>query len=183
MLKEKSDAIQCLYQRAIIFADSRHGEQKMLDGRSYLVHLSNVAMEIIFAAGQTENFNLQLALPVALLHDILEDTETREEELLATFGLPVTRAVRALTKDFALPKAQQMGDSLRRIQIESKEVAAVKLADRITNLQPPPAQWSKTKIMEYREEALVIHTVLKDANVYLAKRLMGEIEKYAAYCG
>jgi hypothetical protein len=37
--------------------------------------------------------------------------------------------------------------------------------------------------MEYREEALVIHTVLKDANVYLAKRLMGEIEKYAAYCG
>lgn len=179
---EFPQGLQTLYQRAVIFAARKHGEQRMLDGLPYLVHLSNVAMEILFAATQTEGFNLQFALPVALLHDVLEDTETKEDELELLFGKDVARAVKALTKDDKLPAENRMSDSLRRIKMQAKEVGAIKLADRITNLQPPPAQWTKGKIRTYREEAVLIHAELKEANAYLAERLQREIEKYAVYC-
>jgi len=47
----------------------------------------------------------------------------------------------ALTKNENLPKEQQISDSLTRIKKRSFEAWAVKLADRITNLQIPPSVW------------------------------------------
>jgi guanosine-3',5'-bis(diphosphate) 3'-pyrophosphohydrolase len=83
-----------------------------------------------------------------------------------------------LTKNETLPKEERMSDSLRRIKQQSKEIWAVKMADRITNLQPPPAHWTREKISRYREEAQIIYTELKDGNAYLAERLKVEISKY-----
>jgi len=40
----------------------------------------------------------------------------------------------------------------------------VKLADAITNLQPPPVHWSREKRARYREEAIEIYSALKDAS-------------------
>lgn len=37
----------------------------------YVVHLSNVAMEIIIASFNSDNFSLGLAVQVALLHDTI----------------------------------------------------------------------------------------------------------------
>lgn len=42
-------------------------------------------------------------------------------------------------------KKLQMQDSLRRIKSQPREVWMVKMADRITNLQPPPGHWSEEK--------------------------------------
>ena len=44
-----------------------------------------------------------------------------------------------------------MLDSLKRIKKMSHEVWAVKMADRITNLQPPPKGWSAKKKEHYLE--------------------------------
>ncbi|MDR0414133.1 MAG: HD domain-containing protein, partial [Prevotellaceae bacterium] len=163
--------IQSLYQRAILFAAERHGEQKIPGSNvPYIVHVSNVCMEVFFAAAQTENFNLALAVQVALLHDVLEDTPTAEAELEAAFGKAVAEGVKALSKNESLPKAECLPDSLRRILQQPKEVWAVKLADRITNLQPPPAHWTKEKIALYEHDATLIYATLKDGNAYLAKR-------------
>ena len=172
-------AVQTLYQQALKFAAERHGEQK-IPGSSipYVVHLSNVCMEILFAAAQTAGFNLALALQVALLHDVLEDTNATDAELAEQFGAAVACGVRALTKNSALPQAEKMRDALQRIKQQPKEVWAVKLADRIANLQPPPAQWTKVKIGQYRQEAQTIYEHLKDGNAYLATRLKDAIEKY-----
>ena len=54
----------------------------------------------------------------------------------------------------------------------------VKLADRITNLQPPPAHWSRQKAALYREQAIAIHAALKNCSAYLATRLQHKIETY-----
>jgi (p)ppGpp synthase/HD superfamily hydrolase len=54
----------------------------------------------------------------------------------------------------------------------------VKLADRITNLQPPPGYWDAEKIERYREEGRVILNELGKACVYLAERLDLKINKY-----
>ena len=58
------------------------------------------------------------------------------------------------------------------------EVWAVKLADRITNLQPPPPHWDNDRKIRYREEAGLILSELKDGNEFLAKRLEEKIEEY-----
>jgi 5'(3')-deoxyribonucleotidase len=171
--------IQTLYQQTLKYAAERHGNQKITGSKiPYTVHLSNVCMEILFAAQCTENFDLPLAVQIALLHDVLEDTQTSEDELTIRFGQQVTSGVKALTKNEALPKEEQMPDSLRRIKQMSKEVWAVKLADRITNLQPPPAHWIQEKIVQYREEAQTIYDELKDGNAYLADRLKQSIASY-----
>jgi len=90
--------------------------------------------------------------------------------------------VLALSKDKSIEKDHQLEDSLARIQQQPKEVWMVKLADRITNLAPPPAFWSQEKRQHYRQDAIIIHTSLKDASPYLGTRLLEKIEAYERQC-
>ena len=176
--------LQSLYQEAIKFATYRHMEnQQTVKGTKlpYVVHVSNVAMEIFMAALYTETFDLELAIAVALLHDTIEDTATTFEELEVQFGKEVALSVMTLTKNEALPKEQQTIDSLKRIKQMKKEIWAVKLADRITNLQEPPDDWNKQKRHDYLEESKLIHHALRGGNEYLAFRLKGKIKEYRLY--
>lgn len=176
--------IQSSYQKAIKYATYKHMEKRQkVKGTKlpYVVHLSNVAMELMVAAHQTTDFDLNIAVQVALLHDTIEDTFTTYKEIEENFGSEVAEGVMALTKDEGLPRESQVADSLQRIRKLRKEVWAVKLADRITNLQPPPKNWSGQKRIKYLEDAKLILEELKDGNEYLAERLIGEIEKYKEY--
>ena len=175
---------QSFYQKAIKFAAAKHAEQNQtVPGTNlpYVVHLSNVAMEILIASFNTENFDLGFAVQVALLHDTIEDTCTTFDELETEFGTDIAKAVQALSKNTDLPEEQQMNDSLKRIKSMSPEVWAVKLADRITNLQPPPSHWDNERKIRYREEARLILSELKGGNEFLAKRLEKKIEEYRIY--
>src|ERR1019366_7794812 len=128
--------VQKLYQEAIKFATAKHLEKEQkVPGTDlpYVVHLSNVAMEIIIAAFNSDKFNLGFAVQVALLHDTIEDTSTDFEELENKFGVDIANAVLSLTKNSELPKEEQMQDCLTRIKKLQTEVWAIKLADRITN--------------------------------------------------
>jgi (p)ppGpp synthase/HD superfamily hydrolase len=60
-------------------------------------------------------------------------------------------------------------------------IKLVKLADRISNLAPPPYYWTKEKIRGYREEAIEIYTALHSASRFLAARLQEKIDAYKAY--
>jgi guanosine-3',5'-bis(diphosphate) 3'-pyrophosphohydrolase len=80
-----------------------------------------------------------------------------------------------LTKNKSLPADIQMADSITRIKKFPLEVWTVKLADRITNLQPPPSHTGKVK---YLDEAKLIYDELKNGNEYFANRLMRCIENY-----
>ena len=173
--------VQTLYQEAIKFAASKHQEiEQKVKGTNlpYVVHLSNVAMEILVASSHTNDFNLTYAVQVALLHDTIEDTETTFDEIKERFGEDIAIAVLALSKDNELPKDKQITDSLTRIKVLQKEVWAVKLADRITNLQPPPAEWIADKNIQYAKDAQIILDELRDGNQYLAERLEAKISEY-----
>lgn len=173
---------QTLYQKTIKFAGEKHSKQKVPGSNAnYLLHLSNVAMEILIASYNTKNFDREFAIQVALLHDILEDTNTTFKKLESMFGFKVSKAVAALSKNSDLPKEQQMQDSLNRIKELQPEVWAVKLADRITNLQPPPSHWDSDKKEKYLDQAKLILKELKGANEYLEKRLESKIEEYKKY--
>ena len=171
--------LQSLYQKAIKFAAERHQDQKLPGTQSsYVVHLTSVAMETMIAGEHTAYFDRSFAVQVALLHDLLEDTSTTFSELQAEFGLKIADAVLALSKNEALDSQAQIPDSLERIKLQSKEVWAVKLADRISNMQEPPAHWDQFKIIAYHKMARVILSTLKGGNTYLEKRLEEKIQAY-----
>lgn len=168
---------------AMRFAAEAHREQRMLgpEGFPYTVHLAMVAMELTAALAAERVESPDLALQCALLHDVLEDTRVTPGELTARFGAQVAAGVQALTRDAALPKDEQMADSLRRIRAQPREVWMVKLADRITNLQRPPGSWTRDHKRRYQEEATAILSALGEASPLLAARLREKIDAYAAF--
>lgn len=174
---------QEIYQNAIKFAGEKHKNQKVPGTEAnYLLHISNVAMEIILAHKINNDFDINYAVQLALLHDTLEDTETEFEELVREFGKEVAFGVQALTKNENLgSKKEKMTDSLNRINQLEKEVGIVKLADRITNLQKPPEHWKKDKIQNYLNEAKLINEILNNKNEYLNDRLRTKIDEYKKY--
>ena len=173
------------YAKAWEFATIAHQNQSY-GGRSegvqinYINHIGSVAMEVMCALkNTTEILNEVLAVNCALLHDIIEDTEHTYADVATHFGEETAKGVLALTKDESLPtKAEQMDDSLHRIQAQPKEVWMVKLADRICNLYHPPFYWKTDRMLTYQVEAQKILDALGSSNTYLAQRLATQIKAY-----
>jgi len=186
-----SEWSQDIYIRAYRFAAAAHwnsNNKQLVPGSDipYLMHFSIVAMEVIAALEKEAGLDGNLAVQCALLHDTIEDTETTYGQLVEKFGLEVADGVHALTKNESVGadlskynrKKLQMVDSLERIKKQPKEIWIVKMADRITNLQPPPKHWQQDKISRYREEASEIHRYLKGGSRYLSDRLEEKIDHY-----
>jgi (p)ppGpp synthase/HD superfamily hydrolase len=188
------------YVRALQLAAVRHAGQKMPSSQPgveypYLVHVTSVTAEVIAALPES-GLDADLAVGCALLHDSIEDTAKTDEDKAALaahiaelFGTGVRDGVLALSKRKTLPdgtaldKPAQMADSLRRIREQPHAVWAVKLADRITNLAPPPTQWSRDKCAGYQREAQTILETLGAASSVLATRLSARIADYPTTWG
>lgn len=166
------------------FAASAHqGQQVPSTELPYLTHLGQVAMELMRVMAVEPVAQPDLPIICAVLHDVIEDTPVTYGQVLEEFGEAIAQGVQALTKNEALPsKDEQMDDSLARIQQQPQEVWMVKLADRISNLGPPPSHWTQEKINRYRQEALKIHRALGAASLLLSNRLLKRIEAYEAFC-
>ena len=106
--------LQDLYNKTIDFAANAHKDQKVPGKEySYVVHLSNVAMELFSAFLNTgETLNFGFAIQCALLHDTIEDTGVKYEEIIEIFGKEIADGVLALTKDKNIAdKSDSMKDS------------------------------------------------------------------------
>jgi (p)ppGpp synthase/HD superfamily hydrolase len=170
------------YTKAFWFAAKAHNGQ-LVPGTDlpYIMHISLVSMEVLACLCAETFQDGDLAVQCALLHDLIEDTTVTFEAITHEFGEKIGHGVLALTKSAVIGKEYQMQECLQRIRKEPVEVWIVKLADRITNLAPPPAGWGKNKIKQYREEAIQIYQALGEASQYLSKRLESKIEEYARY--
>jgi len=170
------------YAEAYWFAAGAHRGQA-LQGTDlpYLVHPTLVSMEVIAALDLEPGRDEDLAVQCALLHDVIEDGGASYERIKTEFGEAVAGGVLALSKDEGLEEDLQLEDSLRRIRLKPHEVWMVKLADRISNLRPPPQFWTGEKIANYRKDALLIYEAMKDASPALSARLMAKIDAYRAY--
>jgi (p)ppGpp synthase/HD superfamily hydrolase len=170
---------QDLYLNALRYAGEAHGGQKIPGSElSYIVHVSSVCMEIIAAVCAGETDYPDLAIQCALLHDVIEDTGKTYNEIKQIFGADVADGVLALTKNQNIKKESRMADSIGRIKLQPREIWMVKLADRITNLQPPPPHWTEEKIENYRTEADYILNHLGSASPLLKERLAKKIKTY-----
>lgn len=127
---------------------TKNQRRKDKDATPYINHPLAVA-KLLSDHGVTD----QDTIFAALLHDVIEDTETTFEELVVLFGQSVANMVMEVTDDKSLPK-----DERKRLQVEtagSKSLGArlVKIADRIHNLQSmidaPPHNWTPERVKEY----------------------------------
>jgi (p)ppGpp synthase/HD superfamily hydrolase len=170
------------YASALRFAAEQHAGQ-LVPGSDlpYLVHVVQVAAEVQRALRAEAVDDPDLAVVCALLHDTVEDTACTVADVAAAFGDAVAAGVLALTKDERLPKDERMPDSLRRIKQQPREISMVKLADRITNLGPPPARWTTDKRRAYLAEGEVIATALAGASPWLDARIRARTLAYRAW--
>ena len=71
----------------------------------------------------------------ALLHDVLEDTKIKEEELNNHYNKKIIRIVKELTKDKELPKELSQEKYSKQLKNASDEAKLIKLHDIKDNLE------------------------------------------------
>ncbi|MCH5683338.1 HD domain-containing protein [Niabella sp. W65] len=173
--------LQSAYQKAIHFAAQKHAGQMITGTRvPYLVHVCNVAMEILIAGQHTPGFNTIEAVQVALPHDTIEDTDTSYEELSDAFTENIAAGVLALSKNEELPQQSRYG------QPEEDQTAFQRNMGSETgrpDRQPAkaPELWSTLQKSSYLDEAVLIATHLEGGNAYLENRIRELIHSYKAY--
>lgn len=128
---------ELLVDRAFELASAGHRGQLRESGESYIFHPIEVARIV---ADLRCDLNTFLA---AILHDVIEDSDVRREQLTDEFGKKVSSIVEAVTKisqdehSHVLPYEQKSEESLRKVIVGSAKnlrVAYVKLSDRLHNL-------------------------------------------------
>ena len=112
------------YENALEYATKKHAGQYRVGGLAYITHPVAVA-EIVKAKGGDSD-----AVITALFHDLLEDTDATEEEILRLSNENVLRSVKLLTKQ----KNYVMKDYVDGIR-KDKTAFLVKGADRLHNLR------------------------------------------------
>jgi HD domain len=136
--------------RALAFAAEAHRDhrRKGASQEPYINHL----IEVLDLVASVEGNDMDV-LVAALLHDVLEDTQTGYDELIATFGERVARIVQENSDDMTLPKLERGRARLAAMNKKSREARLVKFADIISNLRAiavsPPAGWSNDRRLGY----------------------------------
>jgi GTP pyrophosphokinase len=124
-----------LLRKAYVFSAKAHKGQTRLSGEPYLSHPLEVTNLLV-------DMKLdEITLAAGLLHDVLEDTDIKKEQLREIFGEEITRIVESVTKmsqiKFTSPEYHQ-AENIRKVilgMVDDLRVIFIKLADRLHNLQ------------------------------------------------
>ncbi len=127
-------------ERAVLFkayeyAKQAHANQKRASGEPYFIHPCAVADILI-------DLGLDAAtIAAALLHDVIEDTESTAEDIRAEFGEEVLTLVGGVTKLEKIvfkSKEDENAENFRKIFVamaKDVRVIIIKLADRLHNMR------------------------------------------------
>lgn len=152
-----------LVERAFAYAKAAHeavGQVRKYSGEQYIVHPIEVA-EMVRQVSHTEAM-----LAAALLHDTVEDTEVRIEDIEREFGNEVAELVGWLT-DVSVKedgnRATRKAIDLEHASRASAAAKTIKLADLISNSQSILAHDAKFARVYLAEKAALLE-VLKDGD-------------------
>jgi (p)ppGpp synthase/HD superfamily hydrolase len=129
----KSEVIE----KAKMFAENKHMNQRDDNGFPYFFHVEQVARILGIV---TKDLDL---IACGYLHDTLEDTETTFEELKENFGSKIASLVLEVTHE---GKKDENGYYFPRLQ--SKDAILIKFADRLSNLSRMES-WSEDRRNQY----------------------------------
>ena len=124
--------------KAVNFATMKHLGQKEADGKDYYMsHLHPVMLQVHLLTQDCE------VVAAAVLHDVLEDTDTSFEELEKEFGKRVADIVYEVTHEGT---NDNYGYYFPRLK--SKEAILIKLIDRANNISRMDS-WDKQRQEHY----------------------------------
>jgi len=124
-----------LLTKAFNFAKRAHEGQKRASGEEYFSHCKATALILTELKLDVETIS------AALLHDVLEDTSTKREELLSEFGAEITGLVDGVTKissyHFENRETAQAENWRKMLLAVTKDIRVIliKFADRLHNLR------------------------------------------------
>lgn len=146
-------------EHATQFAIEKHTGQKRLGGEDYVTHPIAVSQMML-----DKNLPQEMVI-AALFHDLLEDTDATEAEILELSNQQVLDAVKLLTKN----KGYKMETYIMNIQ--NNDIAlAVKLADRIHNLNSAGIADEKFR-RKYVAETEAYYLALSNGTVFEAEMM------------
>ncbi len=135
IVENNPDAGTDLVVRAYIYSAKVHEGQVRLSGEPYLTHPLEVASILA-------DMNLDVvSVAAGLLHDVLEDTPTTEEDLREMFGDDVRHIVSGVSKISVLKfdsYQRRQAESIRKMLLAMADdirVILIKLADRLHNMK------------------------------------------------
>lgn len=128
------------YQMALNFATKKHAGQYRKGGEPFITHPVAVATML-----QNKGYGIDV-LVAALFHDLLEDTNATEDEIVRIGGEEVLHVVKLVTKE----PGYIMSDYISRIK-NNRMAFVLKAADRLHNLMSMSAADDKF-IRQYLEE-------------------------------
>ena len=116
---------------AIEFASSRHsGQHRRADGAAFVVHPLEVA-SLLERSGYPDH-----VVAAAVLHDVLEDTDTARPELEERFGPKVAEMVATLSDDPSIPDEEARKDDVReRVRRAGGFALAIYAADKVSKVR------------------------------------------------
>ena len=158
-LSNVTDAqIELLY-KAFEFADHHHKPQKRSSGEPYIIHPLNVAATLIKLQMDVES------IVGGILHDVVEDCDVSEQDIIDRFGTGVADIVIGCTKISKIKfktKEESQAENFRKMVVAMAKdirVIIVKLADRMHNMLT--LQYvSKEKQVKKAQETLDIYVPL-----------------------
>ncbi len=161
-----------LSRRAFYFAAFRHGNQKRKFSYDfYVIHLRRVA-DILREFTEDEEI-----ISAAYLHDVVEDTPVRLEDVEGEFGRRIASLVHHLTDDKAYRKqVGRLNYVLNKVKNMPPDALLIKLADRLDNvldLKKAPEKFRRKYFEETRRmiEAIESREDLTPAHRILLERL------------
>ncbi len=149
MMNQKTD-YQQLFE-ALAFAAHKHRDQRRKDVAA-TPHINHpiAVTKVLIDVGQIDDID---TLCAALLHDTIEDTETKAEEIARAFGPVISAIVQEVTDDKSLEKHVRKQAQIEHARHLSTQAKAIKLADKISNLRDvsegPPPKWSLARRQAY----------------------------------
>src|SRR3989338_3115161 len=162
--KKEEDFITKAYK----FAEKAHEGQKRMNGEPYFIHVFETAKLLAKLRVGTKT------IVAGLLHDVLEDTKVKEEELEKEFGKDVLFLVTGVTKLGTLKYRghKRHVESLRKFFVamaNDLRVVIIKFADRLHNLQ------TLSSLREDKRKRIAIESI--EVYAPLANRLgMGKLK-------
>jgi guanosine-3',5'-bis(diphosphate) 3'-pyrophosphohydrolase len=164
---------------ALAFSAEKHKNQRRKDAQitPYINH-PIALVNVLVNEGGVMSWDVLCA---ALLHDVIEDTQTTEEELITHFGKKVTAIVKELTDDKSLAKELRKSLQIAHTPFASHEAKLVKLADKICNLRDilvaPPAGWDLERKQAYFVWSEAVVAGIRGTNSKLEKVFDGLLEE------
>ncbi len=153
------------YNEALQFAVNAHGTQtRKYTGLPYYTHLIEVAHIAYYSmCDDLDQVSQKLVVQASVLHDTVEDTDTRYVDLLDVFGKPVADLVVELTDRFTstsfpnLNRHQRKTREAQRLGGISSLGKSIKCADLVSNTRSI-AHFDPTFAVTYlreKEQALI----------------------------